>query len=612
MVRPLSDRGGVNIIRIGGGQCAVSSGNELKVHSVFWGNNNRLVIEVSFTYAADTSRRQDYLQEIYRYLSVDTACKNLRWLLGDNRDAYGSTGSDFIGRSKDGKLLFSVLNISEYGPNPYGGGTNIKQRSLDTLDIYSVDPGTSKSAHVIAGTPSTVRWITDGDGAPRLRVDIDERTRARKVLARVAGSTDWQQVYASDDGEAGLDFIAMSAKPDVAYVATRGGGDKLAIHEFDLKSTRLGAVVFRSERVDVDTLTLDDYANRPVGVEYTDDYSTVTYFDRGYAQMQADVMASLSGVRIARIVSASSDHKRYVAYVEGPQYPTGSYQLVDMTEPAIGELGARFPQIGASDMGQVKAFTYKARDGLVVPGYLTTPPGKGLKNLPLVVYPHGGPALRDDAGFHPWVQFLASRGYAVFQPQFRGSSGFGARHEAAGRFKWGLEMQDDITDGVKQLIADGTADPARICIFGWSYGGYAAMAGVTFMPDLYKCGVAGAGVSDLLLLVGDLKKESRFQHLSGKTWTDVVGDPIADRERLIATSPVKHVDRIKAPLLLIHGKDDTVVPFRQSEVMAGAMRSAGKQVEFVALEGGDHWLNDARTSRRVLRELERFLGLHLK
>jgi dipeptidyl aminopeptidase/acylaminoacyl peptidase len=138
------------------------------------------------------------------------------------------------------------------------------------------------------------------------------------------------------------------------------------------------------------------------------------------------------------------------------------------------------------------------------------------------------------------------------------------------------------------------------------------MAGVTFTPDLYKCGIAGAGISDLQLFVGDLKKESQYEHLSGKTWIDVVGDPIADRERLIATSPARHVARIKAPLLLVHGKDDSVVPFKQSELMAGAMRSAGKRVELVMLEGGDHSLNDAQTSRRVLRELERFLGLHLK
>jgi dipeptidyl aminopeptidase/acylaminoacyl peptidase len=612
MVRPISDRGGVNIIRLGGGQCAVSSGNELKVHSVFWVSSTRLAIEVSFTYAADLSRRDDYLQEIFRYLAVDATCKDPQWLLGDNRDAFGSTGSDFIGRTKDGKLLFSVLNIAEMTDNPYGGGTNIKKRDQDTLDIYAVDPTTLKSSKVISGNAATVGWITDPDGSPRVRVDIDPKTREQRAFARVGSSSDWTQVYSSAGGGPELSFAAMAAKPDVAYVESNNGGDKSTIYEFDLKTKSLGSALFRSNRVDVSGLVFDDYSNRPVGVAYTDDYPTRAYFDRGYAQMQADVMASLSGVQFASVVSASSDLKKYVAYVEGPQYPTGSYQLVDMTQPAIGEVGARYPSIPASDVGPVKSFTYKSRDGLTIPAYLTLPRGSTAKNLPLVVLPHGGPGSRDDASFDPWTQFLASRGYAVLQPQFRGSSGFGASHLKAGRFKWGLEMQNDITDGVKHLVADGTADASRVCIFGWSYGGYAAMAGLAFTPELYKCGVAGAGISDLQAFVGELKKRGATAHNAGKFWLDSIGDPQTDTPRLIATSPAKHAGNVRAPLLLVHGRDDSVVPFVQSQIMAGAMRNAGKQVQLVELEGADHWLVDARTKRRMLQEVETFLAKHLK
>ncbi|MCE9521653.1 MAG: prolyl oligopeptidase family serine peptidase [Alphaproteobacteria bacterium] len=207
---------------------------------------------------------------------------------------------------------------------------------------------------------------------------------------------------------------------------------------------------------------------------------------------------------------------------------------------------------------------------------------------------------------------MASRGYAVLQPQFRGSSGFGARHQQAGRFKWGLEMQNDMSDGVKYLIGNGTVDASKVCIFGWSYGGYAAMAGLAFSPELYKCGVAGAGISDLLLLIGDLRRDAPSIHLAGDEWRDFIGDPTTDRERLLATSPVKHVNKIRAPLLLIHGKDDTRVPIRQSAVMADAMKEAGKPVEFVVLEGGDQHLTSAETSKRVLRELELFLAKYLK
>jgi len=173
-------------------------------------------------------------------------------------------------------------------------------------------------------------------------------------------------------------------------------------------------------------------------------------------------------------------------------------------------------------------------------------------------------------------------------------------------------MQHDITDGVKHLIANGTADAAKVCIFGWSYGGYAAMAGLAFTPDLYKCGVSGAGPSDLQLLVGDLARRSDSFHLGGNGWREWIGDPTRDRERLIATSPVKHVANIKAPLMLIHGKDDTVVSYRHSAIMADAMKAAGKPVELVTIAGDDHWLSRASTNRRVLQELERFLATNLK
>jgi dipeptidyl aminopeptidase/acylaminoacyl peptidase len=165
---------------------------------------------------------------------------------------------------------------------------------------------------------------------------------------------------------------------------------------------------------------------------------------------------------------------------------------------------------------------------------------------------------------------------------------------------------------VKYLTANGTADASKVCIFGFSYGGYAALAGLAFTPDVYKCGVSGAGPSDLLLLVGDVARSSQFDYLGTDGWREWIGDPTRDRDRLIATSPAKHVDRIKAPLLLIHGADDIVVPLRQSTVMADAMKEAGKPVELIVIQGDDHWLSRASTNKRVLQEVQRFLGQHLK
>jgi dipeptidyl aminopeptidase/acylaminoacyl peptidase len=355
-------------------------------------------------------------------------------------------------------------------------------------------------------------------------------------------------------------------------------------------------------------VAVDATTHQAVGTFYTEDFAAAEYFDRTYAQMQADVAATFPGEHVY-IGSATSDRKKFIALVEGAQNPTGVYYLVDMVEPSLSKIGPRYRAIGAGDVGQVKSFTYQARDGMAIPAFLTLPPGSSGKNLPLVVMPHGGPHSRDDASFDPWSQFLASRGYAVLRPQFRGSSGYGAKHLEAGHFEWGLKMQDDLTDGVKTLIANGTVDASKVCIYGWSYGGYAAMAGLTLTPELYKCGVAGAGISDLLLFLGDSKRKSSSR---GNFWKDYIGSPIDDRERLIATSPIKRVGKVRAPLLLLHPKDDTVVPLRQSTMMADALRGAGKQVEYIELEGDDHWLSKASTSKQVLRELERFLGANLK
>ena len=249
---------------------------------------------------------------------------------------------------------------------------------------------------------------------------------------------------------------------------------------------------------------------------------------------------------------------------------------------------------------------YPARDGTSIPAYLTLPPGGASKNLPVVVLPHGGPHWRDTASFDYIVQFLATRGYAVLQPQFRGSTGFGDAYVKAGYRQWGGLMQDDVTDGVRHLIADGTADPKRICIAGLSYGGYAALAGAAFTPDLYACAASIGGVSDLPTLLSEAKRPFGSD-------TDAVA---SDEERIgktydpnvIAKSPARSAATVTAPVLLLHGVDDSVVPIAQSERMARALEKAGRPVKFVKLAGEDHWLSRGDTRLQVLKELDAFLA----
>jgi dipeptidyl aminopeptidase/acylaminoacyl peptidase len=612
MVVPSGDQRAVHILKIGGARCSFSSGTT-KLRDIFWANADRLVARVSFTFAADPAARDTrYTYEIYRAISVDTNCQGTKELLSDLRGLGNITGFDFVGRAPDGKnLLVAALNVQAPAKMV---DTRLKGVQLTSYDVFLVDASTGKSEKFETGSNRTIEWFADATGQLPLRLEKEENSGRITAQARIGGSKDWQTVYDSaavSDPSRSLSFLAVGNRPDTAYVTTRNGGDKYGIYEFDFNTKGISRQVFQSQRVDADRLLFDGYSQQAVGVSYINDLPTAEYFDRGYAQMQADLAATFPGERV-QVLSVSADRQKFVAYVEGAQNPGGVYHYVDMTIPDMSKIGARYSALSAADIASVTSFTYQARDGMTIPSYLTLPPGSAGKNLPLIVMPHGGPAARDDASFDPWAQFLATRGYAVLQPQFRGSDGFGFRHRDAGHHKWGLEMQHDITDGVKYLIANGTVDAAKVCIYGWSYGGYAAMAGLAFTPDLYKCGASGAGPSDLLLLVGDAARRADSVHLGGKTWREWLGDPTQDRERLLATSPARHAGNIKAPLLLIHGKDDTVVAHRHSLVMSDAMKSAGKPVELITIEGDDHWLSRASTSKRVLRELERFLGQNLK
>jgi dipeptidyl aminopeptidase/acylaminoacyl peptidase len=297
--------------------------------------------------------------------------------------------------------------------------------------------------------------------------------------------------------------------------------------------------------------------------------------------------------------------------VEGPREPPGYY--IYLTEQrTIDAIGVERDALVNALRPRATVINYKARDGKDLTGYLTAPAGASPQDkLPLVLMPHGGPETRDTMTFDPWVQYLVARGYAVFQPNFRGSEGYGKAFAESGYGQWGRKMQDDLTDGVKALIEQGVADAARVCIVGASYGGYAALAGAALTPDLYKCAVSIAGISDLDDFIGWRKRNWGADSEGYTYWLKAIGDPDKDEQRLREVSPLTQAAKIRIPILLIHGTDDFIVPIAQSKAMKHALDKTGRKTELITLENEGHSYWAARSEKLAMTAIDNFLWQNL-
>lgn len=329
------------------------------------------------------------------------------------------------------------------------------------------------------------------------------------------------------------------------------------------------------------------------------------FFDPSIGRMWATVKASFKGSRTA-LQSWSRDYTKAVVRVENATDP-GSLMLIDFAAGKAVKLGSDYPGVPAAAVSERRWITYKAADGLEIPAYLTLPRGRDPKNLALIVLPHGGPGARDEPGFDWWSQALASRGYAVLQPQFRGSTGFGPEFQAAGFGQYGRRMQTDLSDGVAWLAQQGIVDPKRVCIVGASYGGSAALTGVSVQTGVYRCASSVAGVADVDWKMDNLAdRAGERDTVADRFWTRYMGPRASWRE----INPIQNVSRISVPVQLIHGRDDIVVPIQHSWRMRDAMKSANKPVEYVELAGEDHWLSRGETRTAMLTAMVSFLERH--
>lgn len=469
-------------------------------------------------------------------------------------------------------------------------------------EVFEVDVSSGKRVSRMRPRSGVIDWFADSDGEVRMGYAYRDLSRTSSVYYRAAGGTLRTIDRASSrKGEELMDLPALFLPQPGRALAFSSRSGFLALYEMDLESHSLGDEVFSVAGYDIGSLVTDFQGRELLGVRYTDTQRRTEWFDPVMSRAQRELEEAFPD-RSPQIVSFSEDGQRLIVHVGAPSDP-GAFYLMDLGSRRVSRLGRVQPALEAFELGTVHTIRYIARDGLEIEAVLTLPPGQEPVSLPLIVMPHGGPYARDDESFDWWAQFLAHKGYAVLQPNYRGSSGYGSAFAARGEGEWGLAMQDDLLDGVDHLAAQGIADPARVCIAGGSYGGYAALRAVQRDGAArWRCAVSFAGVSDLAAMV---REDSRY--LNGGALRDNMLRQSPDFE---AVSPLHGAAQFESPVLLVHGKKDLRVRFTQSSSMARRLQAAGKPVTYVELPQGDHHLRRAEDRRTLLGEMAAFLDLH--
>jgi dipeptidyl aminopeptidase/acylaminoacyl peptidase len=488
------------------------------------------------------------------------------------------------------------------------------KRYVKNPDLYKmrVDKKWSKkrqkntSMELIAKNPGDVQnWIVDNDGD--VRGAISTKGLVGKFLYKAKGKEDFKVIREFNLLDEGLTPLMFDYDNKSMFVASNQGRDRAAIYKYDPDTNTMGEMIFGHDKVDVSNLITSRKRQKLLGVSYVDDYPEQVYFDETEKKFDQLLKNTFKG-KIAGTSSISKDETLRIITVYSDTDP-GSYYLWDDVKKRITPLGNRISKVSKDILSPMTPFEFKSRDGLTLRGYITIPKTTDGKKIPLIINPHGGPfGVRDGWGYNPDTQFLASRGYAVVQVNFRGSGGYGRNFEQAGYGgKWGHEMQNDITDTVNHFIETGVADASRVCIYGGSYGGYATMAGLTFTPDLYKCGVNVVGVTDVGLLFTSMPTTWEPQKDLLKVQ---IGDP-DDKELMKSMSPIDHVENIKAPLFIIHGRRDVRVVMEHADLLKERLDSLEKPYEWLVKNNEGHGFRKVENRIEMYEKLEKFLAKNL-
>jgi dipeptidyl aminopeptidase/acylaminoacyl peptidase len=462
--------------------------------------------------------------------------------------------------------------------------------------VHSLDVYTGLTYVVQRSRSSITDWAADRNGVVRFGSGFDGRKHS--YIARDSGDAAWRTLAKWEIGQSDFSVVGFGASATTLLVGADHNG-RNAIYEMDLEEKSDRQLLFANTEVDVGGPIYWPSDNRIIGFEYETDRTHRKFFDTEAESLYAAI-DHIRPDADNEIVDSSVDGKRLLVMSRADTRPT-EYLILDLNTNKLIRVGSDNPALAATPMSPMKAIKIKAADGTILPGYLTLPLNSTGKKVPTIIYPHGGPHARDSWGFDPIVQFMASRGFAVVQVNFRGSTGYGNDWYQAGLRNWGTVMVDDVISSTKWAISEGIADPAHTCIVGWSFGGYAALMSAVREPDLYRCVVSIAGVSDLRLLAEEWRES-----FGGADWAEyALGD---DTSELKAGSPSKNAAKIKAPVLLIHGDNDVQAGVDHSKRMARVLKSEKKKVELVLIKDGNHSLTRYEWRETLYTNLEKFLA----
>lgn len=478
------------------------------------------------------------------------------------------------------------------------------QRDPKVFDVYRVDVRTGAAALVAENPGNIVGWGTDHAG--RVRVAIASEGLDTILLYRDREDTPFKPLIKTDY-RTSVSPVFFTSDDRKLYAISNRNRDRSSLVMLDPAVPDEEQLIFEPPQVDLDgasysrkrkVLTMASYEIAKPERKIFDPQTQVLY----------DKLSTLLPGYEFTLQSWNRNEDMFIVAAYNDRTP-GTRYLYSEKHDSLHKLADINPSLREADMASVRPISYESRDGLMIHGYLTLPPGRDPKDLACVVNPHGGPWVRDEWGYNPEAQFLANRGFCVLQMNFRGSTGYGRKFWEAGFGQWGLKMQDDITDGVHWLIDQGIADPQRIGIYGASYGGYATLAGVTFTPDLYAAAVDYVGVSNLFTFMETIPPYWQPMLVQMR---DMVGDPQRDEARLAATSPALHVDRIKTPLFIAQGARDPRVNKAESDQVVDALRSRGVQVEYMVKDNEGHGFHNEENRFDFYRAMEAFLIRHLR